>query len=130
MANAITVWNRAKACEQQEQVYGEGALTLAYANPLGRSVTHLFLTRPWLSRLYGNYQDSRLSRKKVAPFIAKFQIPMEQYEDREFRSFNDFLLEDFALKRGCLNKMLIPCPHFARDVTWPTQNWKPTNPYP
>jgi phosphatidylserine decarboxylase len=44
---------------------------------------------------YGAYQASSISRHKVRPFIEKFKIPMEEYEDKKFGSFNDFFIRRF-----------------------------------
>jgi phosphatidylserine decarboxylase len=36
-----------------------------------------------------------MSRHKVRPFVEKFKIPMDEYEKREFNSFNDFFIRKF-----------------------------------
>jgi phosphatidylserine decarboxylase len=45
--------------------------------------------------MYGAYQASRLSAHKVRPFVKKFKIPMEDYEDVQFSSFNEFFIRKF-----------------------------------
>jgi phosphatidylserine decarboxylase len=91
----IRIWNRATSREESEKVYGDRWVRWLYETSLGQGVTEGLLVKPWLSKLYGSYQASSASRHKVKPFIRDFAIPMEQYEDREFESFNDFFIRKF-----------------------------------
>ncbi len=96
--DAITYWNRAAKREETEKVYGDALLKWAYG-PAFRSWVggHLLslLSRPALSRGYGWYQSSPLSRPKINRFIRDFKIPMEEYEAKDFASFNDFFIRKF-----------------------------------
>lgn len=92
----IQYWNREKRELETEQVYGEGAVSFLYGNPFGRILADGALTTPWFSRIYGKIQSSPKSRAKIAPFIEKFGIKMEEYEKRDFRSFNDFFSRRFV----------------------------------
>jgi phosphatidylserine decarboxylase len=92
---AITFWNRRTTRVEQEQVYGEGAIRWMYETRLGQLVGEHVVSKPWVSAIYGSLQDSAWSARKVAPFIAQFAIPMEEYEDRRFASFNEFFIRRF-----------------------------------
>src|SRR3990167_2093490 len=91
----LRIWNRLKREEETELVYGEPAIKALYQNPFGFFLTDHFLSHPWVSKLYGHYQNSRLSQKKIPAFIKKFQVPMEEFENKQFTSFNDFFIRKF-----------------------------------
>jgi phosphatidylserine decarboxylase len=93
----IKVWNRGKNAEETELVYGDAGVKMLYETRMGQFAADHLLTGRTLSRLYGAYQNSGASRKKIPSFIEHFKIPMEEYEDREFRSFNDFFIRKFKL---------------------------------
>ena len=67
-----------------EQVYGAAWIRWLYGTRPGRLLSALVALPPF-SRLYGWFQDRPGSRKKIEPFVAQFQIRME-----------DFLPEDGA----------------------------------
>src|SRR6478672_5182198 len=91
----ITYWNRRAGRIEQEQVYGEGALRWMYETRPGRALGEGILSRPWVSALYGSLQDTARSARKIAPFVRQFGIPMEEYEEQRYRSFNDFFIRRF-----------------------------------
>ena len=91
----ITYWNRLTGRLEQELVYGEGALRWMYETRPGRTLGEGLLSRGWVSAMYGAVQDTGWSAGKIAPFVAKFGIPMHEYEDKRFTSFNDFFIRRF-----------------------------------
>jgi phosphatidylserine decarboxylase len=91
----IRIWNRAASREETEKVYGDKWVRWLYGSRSGQGIAEAVLVRPWLSRVYGSYQSSSASKHKVRPFIRDFAIPMQEYEDREFHSFNDFFIRKF-----------------------------------
>ena len=48
------------------------------------------LTAPLLSKIAGAFMDSRFSKPLIKPFIKRSGIDMSQFEERKFRSYNDF----------------------------------------
>lgn len=60
-----------------------------YGTAAGRILVRLMI-QPWVSHAAGWMMDSRLSALAVGPFIKKNHIRMEEFEERKFRSFNDF----------------------------------------
>lgn len=69
--------------------YNQRSLSFLYKTAVGR----LFLkgiTRPWISKIYGKYNDSKFSRRKISPFVKKYEIELSDYEKKEYQSFNDF----------------------------------------
>ena len=91
----ITYGNRRTKRLEQEQVYGEGALRWMYETQPGRALGEGLLSRSWVSAAYGALQDTSWSRRKIAPFVKQFAIPMEEYEPRDYSSFNDFFIRRF-----------------------------------
>lgn len=91
----IRYWNRRKAREESEKVYGDKLVELLYGNPTGFAFTDTLLAGKGLSKLYGAYQSSRWSRHKIDAFIENFAIPMEDFEPGPFASFNDFFIRRF-----------------------------------
>ena len=64
-------------------------LEFLYGTRVGRAVVAVMI-RPWVSRLAGAVMDSSISRWAIGPFVKKNRIDLSDYEDRRYRSFNDF----------------------------------------
>jgi phosphatidylserine decarboxylase len=64
-------------------------LAFLYGTALGRGIVSLMI-RPWVSALAGKLMDSRVSALAIRPFLAKNAIDLQDYEQRKWRSFNDF----------------------------------------
>ncbi len=95
MKKQIKFWNRKKACEEVEFVYGELPIRLLYGNPIGRAISNIIAKNSWVSSLYGSYQNTRHSQKKIRPFIQQFSVNMADYEKRNYPSFNHFFTRKF-----------------------------------
>lgn len=91
----IRVWDRAKAQWMEEKVYGGAFVERCYSTGAGRFLTDRLLASASLSRFYGALQSARFSSGKVPRFIRDFSIPMEEYEEKAFTSFNDFFIRKF-----------------------------------
>ena len=74
---------------------GQGSLKFLYKNPLGRMVLKIVIN-PALSRIYGAYNNSTLSKRKIESFISTNKIDMKDFEKRDFNSFNDFFTRKLA----------------------------------
>lgn len=74
---------------------GQKSLKFLYKNPLGRAVLKIAIN-PVLSKIYGAYNNSPISKRKIDSFIAANKIDMKDFEKREFRSFNDFFTRKLA----------------------------------
>ncbi len=91
----ISYWNRSTGKIETELVYGEGPLRWAYGSSLGRVLSERMLSRPWFSSLYGAYQGTSLSARKIRPFVRAFGVNMEEFESAEYGSFNEFFIRKF-----------------------------------
>lgn len=70
---------------QEEAVYGGFWVKLLYGTWLGRLFSSLVAAPP-VSRFYGWLQDRPSSSRKVAPFVERFEIQMEDFLPEEGRS--------------------------------------------
>ena len=61
----ISYWNRKKQKREFEQVYGEKLIELLYLTTPGQILTDALLARPFFSKIYGVYQNTRLSARKA-----------------------------------------------------------------
>lgn len=80
-----------------EKVPGGGFLSFLYGgNPLGKLSLFLLVKRKIFSVGFGKYMSSSKSRKKIAPFVAKHNINLEEYDQPEngYQSFNDFFFRN------------------------------------
>lgn len=80
----------------------DSTLRFLYENPFGRIILK-GITLPFVSSVVGKYMSSSLSKRRIKKFITANGINMEEYEDREFQSFNDFFTR--KIKEG---KRLLP----------------------
>lgn len=79
-----------KTKEYEEIVqYGQGTLKFLYGNFFGRLLLRIVVS-PSVSRLYGRINSGHGSKKKIQEFIRSNNIKIEDFEDREYVSFNDF----------------------------------------
>ena len=67
-------------------------LDFCYENPLGKILLELIVKWPWLSTLYGIYQDSDFSKSKITQFIRELSIDENEAEKpvNQYANFNEF----------------------------------------
>jgi len=69
--------------------YNQRSLSFLYKTAVGRLLLK-GITRPWISKIYGKYNDSKYSKRKIPSFINKYKIVLSDYEEKDYQSFNDF----------------------------------------
>ncbi len=94
MSEAIQIFNRKTQKNEFERVMGEAPMRKLYGSALGMQLARV-LSKPWISQIYGKYQASSRSKKAIPQFIETFQIPMQEFENEDFKSFNDFFIRKF-----------------------------------
>ncbi len=106
----ITIWNRQKQRAEIEKVYGDGFVKALYETKLGLFIENYFLSSARFSKIYGSFQSSVLSKRKIPEFIKNFSIPMEDYENVDYKNFNDFFIRRFKVgKREFIaNESVLP----------------------
>lgn len=79
-----------EVCE--ERVFGRAFMEFFYDSGVGRLLTDTLLIESPLSTLYGWYNDSGWSRRKIRPFVRELEIPLEEVDGAvaDFACFNDF----------------------------------------
>jgi phosphatidylserine decarboxylase len=99
MKKRIIYIDRISGKEMQEEVYGEYGLEFLYGSSflprtLGRSIRRLISRSPLFSRIYGFFQKTKSSRRKIKPFIKKFHVDASEFllPVESFQSFNDFFI--------------------------------------
>lgn len=117
----LEIWNRAGKCAEAELIYGGGWMRAAYGTWWGRILLSLFLTRAWFSRFYGFFQNVWWSRGKIPGFVEKFGVRLDEFEDRKFRSFNDFFTRKFrpGARTFVSDPKRLPAPCEGRYLVYP-----------
>lgn len=69
--------------------YHQKSLSFLYETALGRFFLK-FVTLPFISKIYGKYNDSVFSKKKIESFIEEYNIDMSIYEKVDYNNFNEF----------------------------------------
>lgn len=83
-----------------------------YNTKVGRILLKLLIL-PFISKIVGLYQDSRLSKKVIPKFIKNNHINMNDYERVEYKSFNDFFTRKIKEGKRVIDKdkynLISPC---------------------
>ena len=105
------VYNRKTKQYEEIKDYGGNALKHIYKNKLLVNI----VTNKFISKLYGLYNKSKLSKKKITKFIQENNIDMTLYQKEKYNSFNDFFIRKLKkiniTKKGfispCQSKLLV-----------------------
>jgi phosphatidylserine decarboxylase len=100
-AQPILYRDRATRELKTERIHGEPWLRLAYENPAGRFLVWLLIRRRFFSRWYGWKMNRRISAMQILPFIARYDLDVDEFAKSAFdyKTFNEFFYR--ALKPGC-----------------------------
>ncbi len=80
---------------EEEKVYGGQFLSFLYKNSfISKCILYVVASSPLISRVYGWVQKTGWSKKKIKPFIQKFNVDTSEFAQsvHEFTSFNDFFI--------------------------------------
>ncbi|AFM01275.1 phosphatidylserine decarboxylase precursor [Desulfitobacterium dehalogenans ATCC 51507] len=88
----IKYYDRKTQTYQTEKVAGEKMIRWTYTSPVGMRLLEAVVKKKMCSSFYGWYLDQRISRRKIHPFVHKFDLDLSIAEKnvKEFSSFNDF----------------------------------------
>lgn len=89
--------------EYEQTTKQDEFLAGAYASPVGRALMK-FLGNPIFSKLSRIILDSKLSANAVAIFAEKNNIDLSEYEEKDYRSFNDFFTRKIKEGRRFVTK--------------------------
>ncbi len=95
----ITYIDRTSGAKCIERVYGQKALKLLYGNDwvtklIGVPLLKRLVRYPFFSSFYGQWQNLAFTKKKVLPFIKKFNVDVSEFLEpaQSYPSFNDFFI--------------------------------------
>nr|VFK20695.1 MAG: phosphatidylserine decarboxylase [Candidatus Kentron sp. LFY] len=74
-------------------------ITFFYTTKMGRTILNAFLVRKWFSSLHGLFYKSRLSIRKIEPFIEEYSIDMREFNSTKYNSFDSFFIRTFKSGR-------------------------------
>jgi phosphatidylserine decarboxylase len=91
-AEPIRFYNRYTKTVEVERVFGERWVRLAYENPGGRFFVWLLARRALFSKWYGRKMNKPESALRIVPFIAEYNINVDEFVKSpfDFRTFNEF----------------------------------------
>lgn len=92
------IYDRKEKKLYKDNQYGGKYLKFLYETKTGRILLK-FIINPIFSKIYGFYNNTKLSKNKIQKFIIKNNINIDEYEKKEYKSFNDF----FTRKKVNLN---------------------------
>lgn len=97
--DSLSFFNRYSGQIEEEEIYGGRYLRWVVTNPWGRISHWSLVKRAWFSRWYGWRMKRHSSQKKILPFIHKYKIDTDEFEQspESFRTFNEFFCR--SLKR-------------------------------
>ena len=88
------------------------ALNFLYGNFIGRLLLRLVITKP-ISNLSAIYMNSKFSKHKIKRFVNKNDINMFEYDDRKYKSYNDFFTRKVLSDKRPINTtkdvLISPC---------------------
>ena len=111
-ANAVTSDATTGASEPQKPDAQERFLHWLYTSVAGRALLPL-LTRPFITKLGGVVMNSALSKRAIPGFIRNNNIDMSDFEERPYRSYNDFFTRKILPGKRPIcadeNTLISPC---------------------
>lgn len=106
----MTIYDRAAGEYREELEYGGKSLDFLYNTVIGRILLKAFFCRKIYSKINGAFMKSRFSKRKIAPFIEKYNVDLSACESTNFNSFNDFFTRRYRFSTDCTRDELIaPC---------------------
>jgi phosphatidylserine decarboxylase len=90
----IPFFSRKTGKIEEEKVLGEFFVQMAY-RPQSLWFTDKILSKRFLSELSGWVQNQKFSAGKIQDFIQQYDIDMNEFENKNFSSFNDFFIRQF-----------------------------------
>ena len=102
----IKYYNRKSKSYEIEKVAGEKVLNWTYSSPIGKNLLEAIIKKKICSSLYGWYLDRSISKNKISPFIAEFDIDMSIAEKsfKDYSSFNDFFYRKLKPNARVINQ--------------------------
>lgn len=88
------------------------SLSFLYTTALGRTCLK-FLVKPSISKISGRFLSTKLSTSMIKNFVKKNNIDLNEYEQRKFKSYNDFFTRKILESKRSIdmnkNAFISPC---------------------
>ena len=85
------VYNRELKKIEEVKHFGGSTLKKVYRNKLLTRIA----TSKFISKVYGIYNSSIFSKRKINKFLRENNIDLSLYEDKKYNSFNDFFIRKY-----------------------------------
>lgn len=85
------IYDRKRKIIDDDIQYGGKYLYFLYNNLLGRIILKIIIN-PVFSKINARYNNTALSKNKIEKFVKKYDINIDDYEEKEYKSFNDFFV--------------------------------------
>lgn len=82
------------------------SLKFLYNTIIGRIILKIATTKQ-ISNIYKKYITSKFSKRKIKKFIKRHHINMNDYEEKNYTSFNDFFIREIKLNKRKIEENLI-----------------------
>ena len=109
-----------------DPIYAHKFLDRSYNTMSGRMLTHVLLSRRFVSQLYGWYHKHPLSRTKIKRFVERMNVNMDESlrQVDEFKSFNDFFTRHIDLSKRpiAVDQSVCIAPADGRVLAYPSVN--------
>jgi len=79
-----------------ELLFEEKKMKFLFETKIGRFLVKHALSKKCFSQLYGAQYSKPKSISKISDFIKKYEIDMSQFEESDYKNFNDFFIRKFA----------------------------------
>ena len=83
------IYNRKTKTMENDFQYGGKFLKFLYNTVIGRVLLKVIIL-PVFSKIGGKFNDLKISTFKINSFIKKNNIDMNEYEEKDYKSFNEF----------------------------------------
>lgn len=87
----------------EDRQYGSNILNFLYNNVFGRILLKICIT-PIFSKILGAFSNTRFSKNRIKKFVKQNNINLDEYEDVEYKSFNDFFIRKKKKENLIVNK--------------------------
>ena len=130
MHDKIIYWDRDEKIILSEKVLNKNILHWLYRSKTGIFIANHIMPKNFISRLYGLFYDSRFSIKKIKPFIKAFDIDINEFENCDYNSFNEFFIRKFKTNVRKFNNTPELIPAFSEGRYLAFDNIDPEQTFP
>ena len=85
------IYNRITKVIEEDEQYGGKYLNFLYNSFFGRVLLKI-IVNPIVSKINGKYNNTSFSKNKIKKFIEKNHINIDEYEEKDYKSFNEFFI--------------------------------------